>query len=80
MIHCDLKPENILVELSASKKEFSAVKIIDFGSSCWADDSESIAVTTLEYMPPELVSLFLLQKELGQNRKQLRISQVVCRD
>lgn len=33
VVHCDLKPENILF-VNASR---SAIKVIDFGSSCYAN-------------------------------------------
>jgi dual specificity tyrosine-phosphorylation-regulated kinase 2/3/4 len=33
IIHCDLKPENILLK----SEDKSGIKIIDFGSSCFAD-------------------------------------------
>lgn len=33
IIHCDMKPENILLK----NKDKSGIKVIDFGSSCFAD-------------------------------------------
>ena len=34
LIHCDLKPENILLR----SPHRSAIKVIDFGSSCFTDE------------------------------------------
>lgn len=34
LIHCDLKPENILLR----QPNRSAIKVIDFGSSCYVDE------------------------------------------
>jgi dual specificity tyrosine-phosphorylation-regulated kinase 1 len=35
VVHCDLKPENVLL----CSTDRSAVKLIDFGSSCWAGET-----------------------------------------
>jgi dual specificity tyrosine-phosphorylation-regulated kinase 2/3/4 len=34
LIHCDLKPENVLLK----NPRHSAIKVIDFGSSCFVDE------------------------------------------
>ena len=34
LIHCDLKPENVLLR----SQHRSAIKVIDFGSSCFSDE------------------------------------------
>lgn len=34
IVHCDLKPENVLLK----KPNKSAIKLIDFGSSCYEPD------------------------------------------
>ena len=49
--HCDLKPENILLS-SFSRCQ---VKVIDFGSSCFATDSHSGYVQSRSYRAPEVV-------------------------
>jgi len=49
--HCDLKPENILLS-SFSRCQ---VKVIDFGSSCFATDSHSSYVQSRSYRAPEVV-------------------------
>ena len=50
IIHRDIKPENILF---ASKKDYSTLKLIDFGLSAYMDKSKSI-VGTPYYMAPEM--------------------------
>eukprot|EP00929_Paragymnodinium_shiwhaense_P117612 TRINITY_DN8843_c0_g1_i2.p1 TRINITY_DN8843_c0_g1~~TRINITY_DN8843_c0_g1_i2.p1 ORF type:complete len:1073 (+),score=251.67 TRINITY_DN8843_c0_g1_i2:149-3367(+) len=51
LIHGDLKPENILVK-SYSRCE---VKVIDFGSSCFLDDTLSSYVQSRSYRAPEVI-------------------------
>jgi len=51
VIHCDLKPENIL--FTDDKKE--AIKIIDFGSSCFSYKSGFTYVQSRYYRAPEIV-------------------------
>ena len=50
IIHRDIKPENILF---ASKKDYSTLKLIDFGLSAYIDKSKNI-VGTPYYMSPEM--------------------------
>ena len=50
IIHRDIKPENILF---ASKKDYSTLKLIDFGLSVYMNKSKSI-VGTPYYMAPEM--------------------------
>ena len=50
IIHRDIKPENILF---ASKKDYSTLKLIDFGLSAYIDKSKNI-VGTPYYMAPEM--------------------------
>jgi serine/threonine protein kinase len=40
VIHCDLKPENILLR----EPKRSGIKVIDFGSACFADDKVTTSV------------------------------------
>jgi serine/threonine protein kinase len=56
LIHCDLKPENILIK-SYSRCE---VKIIDFGSSCFTNDSLGSYVQSRAYRAPEVRFSFFL--------------------
>ncbi len=51
IIHCDLKPENIL--LCNPKK--SAVKLIDFGSSCFASQTVFTYIQSRYYRSPEVM-------------------------
>lgn len=43
IIHCDLKPENILL----CNPKRSAIKIVDFGSSCQLGQRVSIHITSM---------------------------------
>ena len=51
IIHRDIKPENILF---ANKKDYSTLKLIDFGLSTYLEKSKSI-VGTPYYMAPEMI-------------------------
>jgi len=51
VIHCDLKPENIL--LRNAKK--SALKVIDFGSSCFANEKIYTYIQSRFYRSPEVI-------------------------
>lgn len=51
LIHCDVKPENIVVR-SYSRCE---VKLIDFGSSCFATDNLTSYIQSRSYRAPEVV-------------------------
>ena len=51
IIHCDLKPENILV----SDSQFSSVKLVDFGSSCFANQQVYTYIQSRFYRAPEVV-------------------------
>lgn len=51
IIHCDLKPENILV----SDSQFSSVKLIDFGSSCFTNQQVYTYIQSRFYRAPEIV-------------------------
>ncbi|CAD8194978.1 unnamed protein product [Paramecium octaurelia] len=51
IIHCDLKPENVLL------KDFnrSGIKVIDFGSSCFANQKLYTYIQSRFYRAPEIV-------------------------
>jgi len=51
LVHADLKPENILIK-SYSRCE---VKVIDFGSSCFVDDSLTSYIQSRSYRAPEVM-------------------------
>lgn len=51
IIHCDLKPENILLKQSNK----SAIKIIDFGSSCMANKKIYTYIQSRFYRAPEVI-------------------------
>lgn len=51
LIHCDLKPENILMRSISD----CAVKVIDFGSSCFIHDHLSSYVQSRSYRAPEVI-------------------------
>jgi len=51
IIHCDLKPENILLKQSNR----SAVKVIDFGSSCFGDRKIYTYIQSRYYRAPEII-------------------------
>ena len=51
IIHCDLKPENILIK----QPNKSNIKIIDFGSSCFADKKIYTYIQSRFYRAPEII-------------------------
>ncbi|WIA15692.1 hypothetical protein OEZ85_002317 [Tetradesmus obliquus] len=51
LIHCDLKPENVL--LVAPQR--SAIKVIDFGSSCFVNEQMYTYVQSRFYRSPEVI-------------------------
>lgn len=51
IIHCDLKPENILLEQSSK----SAIKLIDFGSSCFFNEQIYTYIQSRFYRAPEIM-------------------------
>lgn len=51
VVHCDLKPENILLVHPAR----SAIKVIDFGSSCLASERVYTYIQSRFYRAPEVI-------------------------
>ncbi|CAG9313193.1 unnamed protein product [Blepharisma stoltei] len=51
VIHCDLKPENILLKSPTQ----SAIKLIDFGSSCLANERIYTYIQSRFYRAPEIM-------------------------
>lgn len=51
IIHCDLKPENVLLK----KANKSGIKIIDLGSSCYADERIYTYIQSRFYRAPEII-------------------------
>lgn len=62
MIHCDIKPENIMIKLPSfydpNTDELSTdftVKIIDFGSSCFENETSFSYIQSRFYRAPEVI-------------------------
>ena len=51
LIHCDLKPENILLKTP----DKSGIKVIDFGSSCFANEIIYTYIQSRFYRAPEII-------------------------
>ncbi|GLH10192.1 Dual specificity tyrosine-phosphorylation-regulated kinase 2 [Gryllus bimaculatus] len=51
IIHCDLKPENVLLKQRGS----SSIKVIDFGSSCYAHQRVYTYIQSRFYRSPEVI-------------------------
>ena len=51
IIHCDLKPENILLK----NPSHSAIKVIDFGSSCFGGNRLYTHIQSRFYRAPEII-------------------------
>ena len=51
IIHCDLKPENILLK----HPNHTALKVIDFGSSCFGDKRLYTYIQSRFYRAPEII-------------------------
>ena len=51
IIHCDIKPENILFR----QNDFRSVKVIDFGSAIFANDTGYDYIQTRPYRAPEII-------------------------
>ena len=52
IIHCDLKPENILF---VNESQESDIKLIDFGSSCMANEKLFYYIQSRFYRAPEVI-------------------------
>jgi dual specificity tyrosine-phosphorylation-regulated kinase 2/3/4 len=51
IIHCDIKPENILL----TQEGKTGIKLIDFGSSCFADQKIYTYIQSRFYRAPEII-------------------------
>jgi serine/threonine protein kinase len=72
IIHSDIKPENILIEYKNKNDIFkiNSIKIIDYGSAFYYENTSSISSNTPEYLCPEITNgnkKFL--KELSNDKK-----------
>ena len=58
IIHSDIKPENILIEYTKNKDilEISSIKIVDYGSSFYANNPSPLISNTPEYLCPEIMT------------------------
>ena len=58
IIHSDIKPENILIEYSGDSYknnfEIKSIKIIDYGSAFFTNNTAAISSNTPEYLCPEI--------------------------
>ena len=58
IIHSDIKPENILIEYTGDSNgnnfEIKSIKIIDYGSAFFANNTAAISSNTPEYLCPEI--------------------------
>ena len=55
IIHSDIKPDNILIEYNNDDNfEISSIKIIDYGSAFYYENTSSISSNTPEYLCPEI--------------------------
>ncbi|KAG8905866.1 hypothetical protein FRB99_008077 [Tulasnella sp. 403] len=51
IVHCDLKPENVLLR----RPDKSAIKVIDFGSSCFEHEKVYTYIQSRFYRSPEVI-------------------------
>ena len=60
IIHSDIKPENILIEYSGSylekNFEIKGIKIIDYGSAFFINNTSTVSSNTPEYLCPEITT------------------------
>ncbi len=57
IIHSDIKPENILIEYNNDDNfEINSIKIIDYGSAFYYENTSSISSNTPEYLCPEITN------------------------
>lgn len=54
IIHCDIKPENIMIRLPTQSLPF-CIKIIDFGSSCYLNETSFSYIQLRFYRAPEVI-------------------------
>ncbi|KAL6929852.1 hypothetical protein ACO0SA_001256 [Hanseniaspora valbyensis] len=55
VIHCDLKPENILLKNNGNPANGNSLKIIDFGASCFENQTVYSYIQSRFYRAPEVV-------------------------
>jgi dual specificity tyrosine-phosphorylation-regulated kinase 2/3/4 len=53
IVHCDLKPENILLQDPANKE--TDIKLVDFGSSCYENETVYTYIQSRFYRSPEVI-------------------------
>ena len=81
IIHSDIKPENILIEYTGDSNdknfEIKSIKIIDFGSSFFVNNTATINSNTPEYLCPEITSA---NKKFIKELKKNNIKYINCVD
>jgi len=55
LIHCDLKPENILLKIDKENKNEILIKVTDFGSACFKDNTFFQYIQSRYYRAPETI-------------------------
>lgn len=55
IIHCDLKPENILLKIDKEKGSDIIIKITDFGSACFNNNTMFNYIQSRYYRAPEVI-------------------------
>ena len=81
IIHSDIKPENILIEYEGDSNLnnfiITSIKIIDYGSAFYVNDTSSISSNTPEYLCPEIT---ILNKKFIKELKNNNSKYVNCID
>ena len=72
IVHSDIKPENILIEYNNDDKNFeiTSIKIIDYGSAFYYENTSDLSSNTPEYLCPEIThSNKKFLKDLSSDKK-----------
>ena len=81
IIHSDIKPENILIEYKGDSNEnnfeITSIKIIDYGSAFYVNNTSSISSNTPEYLCPEIT---IPNKKFIKELKNNNLKYVNCID
>ncbi|EGW32285.1 uncharacterized protein SPAPADRAFT_71739 [Spathaspora passalidarum NRRL Y-27907] len=56
IIHCDIKPENIMIKLPSTPNSTDiSIKLIDFGSACYTNETSFTYIQSRFYRAPEVI-------------------------